>query len=569
MMNYPQQFDMSTGYAPHAQQYGQSVQPFQPVTQPAAQAEAPGVAEIKKFLRRLCEGYTHGTLAQPVPNQKKPGSFTKAEPKRSNIAKKIEQDYAKTAGQQLNWYFRTYYFPAINMAGSVSVLSEFLSTRLSKSKNYYDVDCSQIALASLLQVMSKNHSMYLAHENIGQSGSVYVLRHLGEFSAKRIIAENEARGDARLSDEALAKLIEQHKLHVLQSLYDQFIVGVFDVAVELVKAHCMAVVNQNGGVGSYGFDPNVRSRVRNYILTQMYDSITSDIESRVAPHLTPLLVEVPRTDYFNDALFEEKVKDSSNMITISELTVLMQKLNVVKNVTLGLPAWTRKELDNGGVMYGSLPLNPDSAHKLSYMFGMNWKGTSHIGERESIPGADGKRKIKVLNQTELCTKITKTFAKHFDFSKNGKQRNAHALATREKYIDITDAVISNGTGLQICNSNDNIVLPFIGTHVSFEQIQSSAHFESLPAENRLEIILSCIGYNDSTAKMSAARLQTIITELHRVFGVPERAYQLNYMKKKGANTGSIFGAQPVHQHQQYMVPAPQVFHHHQSDASTI
>lgn len=557
MTSYPQQFDMSNGYNAMNQQYVYPGQTFQPVVQAAAPAEQPGVSEIKKVLTRLCESYIHGTLAQPVPNPKKPGSFNKTDPKRSNIAKKIEQDAVKSVGQQqVSWYFKTYYFPTVNMAGSVSVISDFLSTRLSKSKQNYDVDCAQIALASLLEIMSKNPHTHLALENIGHSTTIHVLKYFSQYSSKDIRDRNAALPeDKRMSDEELEKYIEEHEKRVVQSFYDEFIVGVVDKAIEIVKNTCLGVVNQQGGIGVYSFDHNVRQTVRSYILSQMYNGITAEIENKISPFLGALLVEVDRKTYFDESLFEEKVKNTSNLITISELTVLMKQLGVVEKVSLGLPAWTRKELENGAVLYGSLELSEQRAHKLSYMFGMNWKGTSHTGEQSAPLGADGKRKAKVLNESQICTKITKTFSKHFDVPKTGKPRNAYALATHEKYIDISEAVISNGTGLQISASGENVVLPFIGIlpNVNLNSVTSASHFENLSSEERLMMILSCIGYNESSAKMTSNRLQSIITDLHRVFGVTERVYHLNYAKKGGSRNGSIF-VQPQTQQMHYYAP---------------
>lgn len=555
--HHQQQFDMpSVGFSQQGQQ--QFTQNFQPIIEQPEPQEQPGVSEIKKFLKRLCESYTHGNLAQPKPNSKKAGSFNKAEPKRDTIPKRIEQENVKNMGVQQKWFFRLYHFPMLNVTGTVSVLSEYLSTRLIKSKQQYDIDCAQIALACIFQMMTQDRTEYLGSENINHQEKVSVLRYFLQFSGKQVVERNQQLpGLQKKTEDELDKEIEQHQKRVIQDFYDHFIVGIFDHAVEFVKNQCIGIVNQNGGIGTYSFNQQLREQIRVYIHAHMYEEILLKLSEMIGPNLRSLVVQLERKEYLDSSLFEEKIKDTSNTILIIELPVLMQKLNIIKNVSLGLPTWTRNEMDNGSVIYGDLPLNQDRSHKLSYCFGTNWKTVTQNGERETLPGTDGKRKAKILSSSEICDKITKTFSKHFDSNK-GKTPNIHSLGTHEKYIDISEAVISTGTGLQISNTNDNVVLPFVGRSVSFTGIHSSKQFESLPADQRLAMILSCIGYIEGSAKINPSRVATIVTELHRVFGVQETAYTLNTVKRRAGYAGSIFGAQQ-----------PQQTYTHYSTATTL
>lgn len=561
--NFPQQFNMqaATGYP----QFQPAVAHVAAPMKPATPEEPPGVADVKKYLKRLCEAYSHGTMIQPTVNKKKAGVFGKSEPKRSGIIKRIDTEQGKIltglVPQANEWHNIQTHFVLLNMVGSVNVLSEYLASRLSRTTSVYDIDCAQIAVASIFQFLTRDPETFLSKDNIRDESDLRVLKFFVDYRMKDLFdAESKKEEADKFPAEQLAKYVSDYRADVVNRFYETFVLGVFDTAVRIVKDKCAPILHQLGGEGQYCFVAHIRDQMKQYVMSKFYPEIAEAIKLQVKDYLLGLSVVVSRKDYYNAENFEEKVKDESGTVTLLNLAPLMARLCVVESYSLGLPSWTRKEDPSGNVFYGKLELRGTEAHKLAYMFGVNWKGASLVKEHDVLPGDGSKRKIKILTSDGACEKITKNFAKHFDPHRN-KPSNRDALNSHEKFIDISEAVISSGTGLQISPSNDNVVLPYVNYPYSIANVMNSEDFERRPAEERLKMILANIGYIHG--KMQFNQVRAVISDLYKVFGVPEPSVELNTTKKRGAPGGSIFGPQAQYmqapqyaQYSQYM-QAPQ------------
>uniref|UniRef100_A0A6C0BDR5 Uncharacterized protein n=1 Tax=viral metagenome TaxID=1070528 RepID=A0A6C0BDR5_9ZZZZ len=495
-----------------------------PIVQ-SAPAELPGVADIKKTIRRLAEAYIHGVFVQPTQNKKKPGVFSKSEPKRSGALKRIESDQSKTTNgllpQGLPWYSKSTYYPVLNLVGTPAVLSEYLSTRLSRAKGLFDTDLAQWVLAALFSTLGNDLTTSLSESNYRNVSYVRVLPFFENYKNKTA----------------------EQRTVLVNEFYQSFILGFFESTVEEVKQYIANVIQHIGGVGVYNFDENTRNNTRAYIMSHYFETIKSIVKASYDRNLNQQLVSLGFNEYIEFSP-EQKIKDESNVVTLLELSNVMKKVGIIEAVSAGLPSWIRKESESqpGNFNYTGLPLNQDSAYLLGYSYGTNWKPCKLVREVETVPGAEKKRNHKVLTLEGVREKISKNFSKHFD-QKDSKVPNKYALQNHEKYIDIKGFDQKTGNGLQITVSNDNVILPYVTSSSNIAQIPSSSSFLSLSPYDRLQIILPNIGYVVGVDG-NTSRMREIVQELHHVFGVHfDPKSIINTLPKKASVGGNIFGQQ--------------------------
>lgn len=499
--------------------------------------------EVGKFLASLCNSARDGSLVYPKKSVKvvkgvQKESYTKSSLVRGATEERITQyrneaQFSSTLQNQ-DPKQKLLHFAGLNMYGSVIDISLYLAQRLSTDNTHFVTDAGQFGIAAVLcGLMTTQSDMLITETNYNQPGDLRILR---AFESYAIANTDEER------------------MRALELLYEDFVVKVFNVARDsIMQIMGELLTSNNYTIGYYNSSDQCRSAVAGRVLQAF-----SQLQVSAAQLLDndKICFNVDRKEWMSFKAVH-KQKTDTNSISLIELPRIAREKGVLTEVVAVLPPKFRSE-DSGMTVYKGLSLRSQDAYKLAYVTGISFKAAKlDASHTEVVEG--GKRRTKVLTQSEALTKIIKQFTKYLEAGKEGKQSNIQSLYDRSKYIDITEANISQGTGLQLTSSTAQTV--FLYPEVMPDPIATTGSFASNHG-SLLKLILSSLGYAaSSVAKCPHERVISVVSELYRVFGMnAPTSIVYNNVPKKGSS-GNVFSSMmpvPMHYTSQHVQPTQQM-----------
>lgn len=478
--------------------------------------------ETGRFLESICKAAKDAVIVYPKLSSKVVKGVSKDVVNKSTLVRSATADRIQSLINESQYKTspsldreKLTHFAGLNMYGTAADISWFLAKNLSPDQSHFYTDACQIGIAAALSGLIQIQSDFIISEsNFNKTGEVKV------FKAFRLYAE--ATND-------------QEKMYALEVFYKDFVVDIFNVARDSIARILFDSLTQSG-VNAVSY--NSVDHTRKMLLKHLFDQFPM-----IQTEFSKLFESTTAFDRFDRAAWMSvkstpKQKSDANTISLIELPRIARDKGVLTEVVVVLPPRYRAE-ENGVTVYKGISLSPSEAYKLSYLYGISYKAAKlDSSQGELVEG--GKRRTKILTHSETLTKITKQFTKYFEPGKDNKPSNIRSLADRSKYIDITDANISQGTGLQLTSSTAQTV--FLFPEIIPDQVTDPSVFVSRP-DILLKLIFSSLGYAaSSSAKCPHDRVMGIVTELYKIFNMPvPGAIHLNTVPKKGG-TGNAFSS---------------------------
>lgn len=496
--------------------------------------------DMKEFVARIATEFFHGSLVYPKKNVAKDPSKSKGESygkgvlrisaTKKRLTEKHNEAPFDPSRMNQNDYNREQVFAGLNFNGSIIDISLYLSQRLAPGSSHFEVDCGQFAMVGFLLGLAKKRVSLVSYEDLHLSGSVRILSSLAALAVANTAEEK---------DMATALL------------YEQLVDKIFDSCYMAMNRDLTEFLSSYGGPATYNSNEGVRTSVRNAVISKIatYESFSDIFDNS---NISTLISRQDWLDYKG----HEKVKDTSSTIAIYDLPRVGLETGALAEVICSLPSKFRVEDPvSKRTFYPIINIYPGQEHLAMYATGIAYVAKKIDATPGELPTEGGKRRVKILTPQQAAERIVAQFAKYFDPpTKPGAVSNITALVNRTKYIDITDANVSQGTGLQLASNTSQTVrlfptqpAPMLGTKETF-----------VNAANRdtvFQMLLYSLGYPYSNSSTKCTRDVVIktISEIFRLFGKAAPGdIQYNTVPSRGSTGANAFAA----------FAAPSMHHNH-------
>ena len=485
--------------------------------------------EMKEFIARIATEFYHGSLVYPKKNTPKDPSKSKGESygkgvlRISATAKRLTEKHNEApfdpTKSNLNDYNKEQVFAGLNFNGSVIDISLYLSQRLSPGTSHFEVDCGQFAMVGFLLGLIKKRETIVSYENIHIDGSLKVLSAFQYLSGASTVEDKE---------------------RATNLLYEEFVNRIFDPCYLAMRSEIDSLLLNYGGIANYNSNEAVRNTIRNSLIQKI-----SNYERFADIFDGDIVSVIPRQDWLRYK-GHEKVKDTSGVISIYDLPRVGILTGALKEVVCSLPSKFRVEDSvSKRTYYPIIQIAPGQEHLGMYATGIAIVPNKIDATPGELPAEGGKRRVKILTPQQAAKRIVDQFAKYFDPpTKVGAITNIEALINRVKYIDITDANVPQGTGLQLSSSTSQTVRLF---PQQAAPLVGNKEFFTAP-ENRdvcFQMLLYSLGYPYAETSKKCTRDAVIrtISEIFKLFGkVAPGDIQYNTVPSKGTAGSNAFAA---------------------------